>query len=97
LDRQPELEGLEVVGCASQLVDHYEWVLTRLCSLISAVPPDTFNLVEEALLREYLVSINFSTASANQGTDVVYTVWNNTPWGGSERDKGGGFIFWANF
>jgi hypothetical protein len=52
--REPELEGLEVVGSPTPLVDHYEWLLTRLCSLVSTATPDFYLAIEEALLTSLL-------------------------------------------
>jgi hypothetical protein len=52
--REPELEGLEVVGSPTPLVDHYEWLLTRLCSLVSTAIPDFYLAIEEALLTSLL-------------------------------------------
>jgi hypothetical protein len=43
-----------VVGSPTQLVDHYEWLLTRLCSLVSTATPDFYLAIEEALLQSLL-------------------------------------------
>eukprot|EP00088_Acartia_fossae_P015968 TRINITY_DN1887_c0_g1_i3.p1 TRINITY_DN1887_c0_g1~~TRINITY_DN1887_c0_g1_i3.p1 ORF type:complete len:893 (+),score=172.44 TRINITY_DN1887_c0_g1_i3:88-2766(+) len=58
---QDNLESVQVEGSSVQLIAIYEWILTRICRVISILSPEDFQALETTLFQRYSSTENMFT------------------------------------